>query len=84
MKDPQEILDKIVDVVLKYKPPKKKKRRKEGNDLNLPGNGIQAQRKPEPKQFIFLLPPLMQHIHQPLDALVTPVLCPVPKPFMAA
>ncbi len=28
MKDPQEILDKIVDVVLKYKPPKKKKKRK--------------------------------------------------------
>jgi hypothetical protein len=25
MKDPQEILGKIVDVVLKYKPPKKKK-----------------------------------------------------------
>jgi hypothetical protein len=28
MKDPQEILDKIVDVVLKYRPPKKKKRKK--------------------------------------------------------
>jgi hypothetical protein len=26
MKDPQELLDKIVDVVLKYKPPKKKKK----------------------------------------------------------
>lgn len=28
MKDPQEILDKIVDVVLKYKPPKKKKKKR--------------------------------------------------------
>ena len=28
MKDPQEILDKIVDVVLKYKPPKKRKKKK--------------------------------------------------------
>lgn len=28
MKDPQEILDRIVDVVLKYKPPKKKKPRR--------------------------------------------------------
>jgi hypothetical protein len=28
MRDPLEILDKIVDVVLKYKPPKKKKKKK--------------------------------------------------------
>jgi hypothetical protein len=28
MRDPQQLLDKIVDTVLKYKPPKKKKRKK--------------------------------------------------------
>jgi hypothetical protein len=27
VKDPQEILDRITDVVLKYRPPKKKKKK---------------------------------------------------------